>query len=52
MIVVQAFINIGVVLGLLPTTGIPLPFISAGGSSMVVSLTAVGLLLSVSQHAR
>jgi len=52
VVVVQAYINVGVVLGLLPTTGIPLPFISAGGSSMVVSLTAIGLVLSVSQHAR
>ena len=48
----QAMINIGVTLGLLPTTGLPLPFISAGGSSLIASLAAVGLLLSVSQHAR
>jgi cell division protein FtsW len=48
----QALINIGVTLGMLPTTGIPLPFISSGGSSLVTSLAAVGLLLSVSQHAR
>ncbi|MGH9336718.1 MAG: putative lipid II flippase FtsW, partial [Vicinamibacteria bacterium] len=52
LLVGQALINMGVVLGILPTTGIPLPFISAGGSSLVVSMTAVGLLLSVSQHAR
>ncbi len=50
-IVLQAFINMSVVLGLLPTKGIPLPFISAGGSSMVLTLLAVGLVLSVSQHA-
>jgi cell division protein FtsW len=50
-IVMQAFINISVVLGLLPTKGIPLPFISAGGSSLVFSLLGVGLVLSVSQHA-
>lgn len=48
----QAFINIGVTLGLLPTTGIPLPFVSAGGSSLVVSLAAVGMLLAISQHTR
>jgi len=48
----QAFINIGVTLGMLPTTGLPLPFISSGGSSLVMSMAAVGLLLSVSQHAR
>lgn len=52
LIVGQALINMGVSLGLLPTTGIPLPFISAGGSSLVTSLAAVGLLLGVSQHAR
>ncbi len=52
LIVGQAFINIGVALGLLPTTGIPLPFISAAGTSLVTSLAAVGLLLAISQHAR
>ena len=50
-IVLQAFINISVVLGLLPTKGIPLPFISAGGSSLVITLVSVGLVLNVSQHA-
>jgi cell division protein FtsW len=50
-IVLQAFINLSVVLGLLPTKGIPLPFISAGGSSLVLTLFSVGLVLSVSQHA-
>lgn len=50
-IVLQAFINLSVVLGLLPTKGIPLPFISAGGSSLVLTLAAVGLVLNVSQHA-
>jgi cell division protein FtsW len=48
----QALINMGVVLGMLPTTGIPLPFVSAGGSSLLTCMAAVGLLLSVSQHAR
>jgi cell division protein FtsW len=51
MIAVQAFINISVVLGLLPTKGLPLPFVSAGGSSMLVSLIGIGILLNVSQHA-
>lgn len=50
MIVVQAFVNMSVVLGLMPTKGIPLPLVSAGGSSLVVSLLAVGVLLNVSQH--
>jgi cell division protein FtsW len=50
-IVLQAFINVSVVLGLLPTKGIPLPFISAGGSSLVLTLLAVGLVLNISQHA-
>jgi len=46
----QAFINIGVVVALLPVTGITLPFISAGGSSLVVSFAAVGVLLSISRE--
>lgn len=51
MIALQALINISVVLSLLPTKGIPLPFVSAGGSSMLVNLAAMGILLNVSQHA-
>lgn len=50
MISVQAFINMSVVLGLLPTKGIPLPFLSYGGSSFVVMLASVGILLNVSQQ--
>jgi cell division protein FtsW len=50
MVCVQAFINMSVVLGLLPTKGIPLPFLSYGGSSFVVMLGAVGILLNVSQQ--
>jgi cell division protein FtsW len=50
MIVVQAAINVGVVLALLPTKGLPLPFVSYGGSSLVVSWLAAGLILNVSQH--
>jgi cell division protein FtsW len=49
-ICLQAFINIGVVVGLIPVTGIPLPFVSAGGSSLVISFAAVGILLSVSRE--
>ena len=51
MIVGQALVNMSVVLGLLPTKGIPLPFISYGGSSLVVNLVAVGILLNISQQA-
>ncbi|MDR3052183.1 MAG: putative lipid II flippase FtsW [Oscillospiraceae bacterium] len=51
MIGVQAFINIGVVVGILPTTGLPLPFFSAGGTSISIMMAAVGVLLSVSRSA-
>ena len=46
----QAFINIGVVVALLPITGITLPFISAGGSSLIISFAAIGILLSISRE--
>jgi cell division protein FtsW len=46
----QALVNIGVVLALLPVTGITLPFVSQGGSSLVVSFAAVGILLSISRE--
>src|ERR1019366_7485006 len=51
MIVVQAFINISVVLGLMPTKGIPLPFISYGGSSLFITLACVGVLLNITKQA-
>jgi len=50
VVVLQALINISVAVALLPTKGIPLPFLSYGGSSLVVSMTACGVLLNVSQH--
>ena len=50
LLVMQALIHMGVCLGLLPTKGLPLPFISYGGSSLVATLAATGLLLNVSQH--
>jgi cell division protein FtsW len=51
MIVAQALFNISVVLSLVPTKGIPLPFISYGGSSLVPTLVSVGILLNISQYA-
>lgn len=50
-LIVQALFNISVVISILPAKGIPLPFISYGGSSVVVSLAAVGILLSISRFA-
>ena len=49
LISVQAFINIGVVVGVLPTTGLPLPFFSAGGTSISLLMAAVGIILNVSR---
>src|SRR5437879_11998867 len=50
-IVAQALLNMSVVLALVPTKGIPLPFISYGGSSLVPTLAGVGILLNISQYA-
>jgi len=50
MVVVQAFVNISVVLGMMPTKGIPLPFVSYGGSSLFVTLACVGVLLNVTKQ--
>jgi cell division protein FtsW len=52
MIIAQAFFNISVTLSLVPTKGIPLPFISAGGTSLAISLFAAGVLLNVSKHGK
>lgn len=49
-IILQAFINIAAMIGLLPLTGIPLPFISFGGSSLIVTLVAMGILLNISKY--
>jgi cell division protein FtsW len=50
--VIQAVVNLGAVVGLLPITGVPLPFVSYGGTSLVVNLTAMGVLLSVARQGR
>jgi cell division protein FtsW len=50
MVVVQALINMSVVLGIMPTKGIPLPFISYGGSSLFITLASVGVLLNITQQ--
>jgi cell division protein FtsW len=50
MIALQALVNISVVLSLMPTKGIPLPFVSFGGSSLLINLVGMGILLNVSQH--
>jgi cell division protein FtsW len=51
MVVVQGFMNISVVLGMLPTKGIPLPLISSGGSSLLSTLASLGILMNVSENA-
>ena len=51
LLVNQAVVNLGVVVGVFPTKGLPLPFVSSGGSSLLVAMAAVGLLLNVSQRA-
>jgi len=48
-IVVQAFVNIGAMLGVLPLTGLPLPLMSYGGSSLIVTMMAIGILLNISK---
>lgn len=52
MIILQALVNMSMVVSLLPTKGLPLPFVSVGGSSMIMTMTAVGILLNISSHAR
>ena len=48
----QAFVNIGAAVGVLPITGVPLPFVSFGGSSLVVNMMAMGILLNIARHER
>ena len=51
MVVLQAGVNIGVTIGVLPITGVPLPFLSFGGSSLIFTMIGVGILLNISQYA-
>jgi len=51
VVVVQGFMNISVVLGMMPTKGIPLPLISSGGSALLSTLASLGILMNVSEHA-
>src|SRR6058998_586317 len=51
LLATQTLVNLGVVTGLLPTKGLPLPFISFGGSALLMTMLATGMLLSISQHA-
>ena len=50
MIVIQAMIHISVSIGIFPTKGMPLPFVSNGGSSLIASLILAGIILNVSRH--
>ena len=50
MFLFQVFVNVGMTIGIAPITGIPLPFVSVGGSSMITNLAAVGILQAI--HAR
>jgi cell division protein FtsW len=49
-LVIQAFVNIGSMVALMPITGVPLPFVSYGGTSLAISLAAIGVVLNVSKH--
>jgi len=52
MIVFQAFINIASMMGVFPLTGMPLPFISHGGTALMITLAEMGVVLSISRHKR
>src|SRR2546426_9971869 len=51
LLATQTLVNLGVVTGLLPTKGLPLPFISFGGSALLMTMLGTGMLLNISQHA-
>ena len=48
----QSFINIASIIGLLPLTGVPLPFVSLGGSNLIVTLLSIGILLNISKFTK
>jgi len=50
LLVMQGLVHMGVCVGLMPTKGLPLPLVSYGGSSLMATLAAMGVLLNVSQH--
>jgi cell division protein FtsW len=52
MLATQTIVNLGVVTGALPTKGLPLPFISFGGSALLMTMFSAGVLLNISQHGR
>jgi len=52
MIAIQTIINIAVVTASMPPTGLPLPFISYGGSSLAIFLSSIGVLLNISRHCK
>ncbi|MBW8381512.1 MAG: FtsW/RodA/SpoVE family cell cycle protein, partial [Youngiibacter sp.] len=52
VLALQSMINIAVVIGAFPVTGVTLPFISAGGTSLILNLTAAGILLNISRHGK
>jgi cell division protein FtsW len=51
LLAIQTIVNLGVVTGLLPTKGLPLPFVSFGGSALLTAMLSMGVLLNISQHA-
>ena len=52
MLMFQVFVNVGMTIGIMPITGIPLPLVSYGGSSVITTLMAIGLLQSIHAQAR
>ncbi|MCL4500114.1 MAG: FtsW/RodA/SpoVE family cell cycle protein, partial [Chloroflexi bacterium] len=51
-IVGQAFVNLGAVTGILPVTGVPLPLVSSGGSSLIVTMSMIGILMNIASRER